>query len=261
MPELSSLSFDRAAGFYDKTRGLTPEAAAKVRSILTDELRHRGPVLEVGVGTGRIALLLHEDGLDLTGVDLSERMIARLAQNAGGASPFPVAVADASALPFNDGSFGAAYTCHVLHLIPAWKQVIREIARVVKAGGIYLNDLGGGQQMSGPRVDLMQHFADEAGFEMNARGANHVRDVTEVVTSLGGTERRLATVAVNESMTYEEIIEHLEKGTWSCTWETTEATRSAAGERLRSWAEGRYGRLDQNVEYTVPIEWHAYELP
>jgi SAM-dependent methyltransferase len=261
MPELSSLSFDRAAGYYDKTRGLTPEAAAEVQAVLADELHHRGPVLEVGVGTGRIGLLLYEEGIDLTGVDLSEAMLNRLAQNAGGAPPFPVAAADATALPFEDGAFGAALTCHVLHLIPAWKQVIGEIARVVKAGGLYLNDLGGWQQMSGPRVDLMQHFADEAGFEMNARGANDVRDVTEVMASLGGSERRLHTIPLQEATTYEEIIKRLENGTWSCTWQATEAARRAAGERLRSWAKSRYGDLDRKIEHTVPIEWHAYELP
>jgi SAM-dependent methyltransferase len=261
MPELSSLSFDRAAGFYDKTRSLTPEAAAEVQAVLAGELRNRGPVLEVGVGTGRIGLLLYEVGIDLTGVDLSEAMLNRLAQNAGGTSPFPVAAADATALPFEDGSFGAALTCHVLHLIPAWKQVIREIARVVGAGGLYLNDLGGWQQMSGPRVELMQHFAEEAGFEMNARGANDVRDVTEVVSSLGGSDRRLNTISLKEATTYEEIIKRLENGTWSCTWQATDKARRGAGKRLRRWAENRYGNLDHKVEYTVPIEWHAYELP
>jgi ubiquinone/menaquinone biosynthesis C-methylase UbiE len=261
MPELSSVSFDRAAGFYDKTRGLTPEAAAEVQAVLADELHHRGPVLEVGVGTGRIGLLLNEAGIDLTGVDLSEAMLNRLAQNAGGASPFPVAAADATALPFEDGSFGAALTCHVLHLIPEWKQVIGEIARVVKAGGLYLNDLGEGQQMSGPRVDLMKHFADEAGFKMTLRGANDVRDVTEVVTSLGGRGRRLHTITLKEAATYEDLIKRLENGTWSCTWQVTDTARRAAGAKLRSWAESRYGDLDQKLEYTVPIEWHAYELP
>lgn len=42
--------------------------------------RHGGPVLEYGVGNGRVALSLARAGFDVVGVDLSERMLASLAQ-------------------------------------------------------------------------------------------------------------------------------------------------------------------------------------
>lgn len=43
-----------------------------------------GPVLELGIGTGRIALPLHRRGLAVSGIDLSAAMVARLRAQPGG---------------------------------------------------------------------------------------------------------------------------------------------------------------------------------
>jgi SAM-dependent methyltransferase len=44
------------------------------------ELAGDGPILEFGVGTGRLAVPLAARGLDVTGVDISEEMLAQLRQ-------------------------------------------------------------------------------------------------------------------------------------------------------------------------------------
>src|SRR5439155_26006996 len=48
------------------------------------ELAGDGPVLELGVGTGRIALPLSQRGVRVHGIDLSQAMVARLRAKAGG---------------------------------------------------------------------------------------------------------------------------------------------------------------------------------
>ena len=85
-----SVSFDRAAEYYDATRGYTPEGERAMVDILTDELRGRGRVLEIGVGTGQVALPLHAAGIPLVGLDLARPMMDRLVEKAGGRSPFPL---------------------------------------------------------------------------------------------------------------------------------------------------------------------------
>ena len=261
MPEKDSICFDCAADFYDRTRALSSESMSTVSELLSTELHGRGPVLEVGVGTGRIGLLLHHRGVELTGVDLSGAMLRRLVTNAGGVAPFPLALADATALPFDDDSFGAALTCHVLHLIPAWREVLAEIVRVVKPGGVYVNDIGGWEQMTGPRVEMMEFFAAEAGFDATPRGTGIPGEVTAEMRSLRARERALPAVPFRETTTYAEIIDNLERGTWSCTWGAGDAARRTAGKKLRHWAASRYGDIDAKVEYEVPIEWLAYDLP
>jgi SAM-dependent methyltransferase len=73
---------DRIADIYDSSVELpadTGEAAAFLA-----ELAGSGPVLELGIGTGRIALPLLERGLEVHGIDASARMVERLRAKPGG---------------------------------------------------------------------------------------------------------------------------------------------------------------------------------
>jgi SAM-dependent methyltransferase len=57
------------------------------------KLAGSGPVLELGIGTGRVALPLASNGLTVHGIDVSEAMIKRLQAKPGGAS-IPVTIGD-----------------------------------------------------------------------------------------------------------------------------------------------------------------------
>ena len=118
-----SVVFDRAAAFYDRTRALAPATMDAVVARLARELAGRGPVLEPGVGTGRIALPLAAAGVDVTGLDLSEPMLRELVakrdgQTRGAGGRVPLVRGDATRLPFPAGAFGGAYVVHLLHLVP-----------------------------------------------------------------------------------------------------------------------------------------------
>jgi SAM-dependent methyltransferase len=65
---------DRIAEIYDD---LYPEIDQDAIGLLK-RLAQGGSALELGIGTGRVAIPLHEQGVDITGIDASEAMIARL---------------------------------------------------------------------------------------------------------------------------------------------------------------------------------------
>jgi ubiquinone/menaquinone biosynthesis C-methylase UbiE len=253
-----SLSFDRAADFYDSTRGLTAEARAQVTELLDRELERRWPVLEIGVGTGRIALPLHEAGVDMSGIDISELMLRRLIHNAGGRLPFPVARADATAVPFRDNSFGGGIASHVLHLIPEWETALREVVRVIAPRGIFLSDHG---EWHGVFLELGQHFSRLAGIGRANRGVNEPHEIDDAMASLGATCRVLPEIVMHKTNTYDGIISDLENGLWSRSWQLTAEARKEAGTELRRWAERRYGDLGQEVDIQSKIVWRAYDLP
>jgi ubiquinone/menaquinone biosynthesis C-methylase UbiE len=46
-------------------------------------------------------------------------------------------VGDAERLPYRDGVLDAVFGFGVLHHLPDWREGVREIARVLKPGGIY----------------------------------------------------------------------------------------------------------------------------
>jgi len=56
-------------------------------------LAGKGPVLELGIGTGRIALPLSARGIEVHGIDASEKMVAKLREKPGG-NDIPVTIGD-----------------------------------------------------------------------------------------------------------------------------------------------------------------------
>ncbi len=73
----------------------------KTIELLSGELRDRGPVLEVGVGTGQLGLPSHDAGIAVIGLDLARPMMDKLVEKAGGRSPFPLVQGDATRMPFS----------------------------------------------------------------------------------------------------------------------------------------------------------------
>ncbi|MGH2729965.1 MAG: class I SAM-dependent methyltransferase [Actinomycetota bacterium] len=254
----NSVSFDRAADYYDATRALDPHLTRRVLELLTAELSDRGPCLEIGIGTGRLALPLAEAGIPITGVDLSATMLKKLLSKTTGISPIPAARADATSLPFAEGTFGAAYACWVLHLIPEWRIALRELVRVVKPGGVILIDLGG----RNPHLitDVRDKFLVAAGASLEARGTHDIGALTEVMASLGGSVREIPPIVNRREVTPEATVALLEAGMFSISWDIDAETRMRAGGLVREWATKRYGSLDEPVPLTFEMHWRAYDL-
>ena len=95
---------DAFADVYDDWYAGVSDVEGTVNTVR--RLADGGPVLEIGIGTGRLALPLQETGVEIHGVDASEAMVERLRAKPGGAQ-IPVLVADASEqLPEVTGGFG-----------------------------------------------------------------------------------------------------------------------------------------------------------
>jgi 2-polyprenyl-6-hydroxyphenyl methylase/3-demethylubiquinone-9 3-methyltransferase len=97
--------------------------------------------LEVGSGGGLLAEELAGLGLAMTGVDPSEPSVetARAHAVQSGLS-IEYRVAPGEHLPFEPGSFDVVFCCDVLEHVQDLNQVIAEIARVLKPGGVFLYD-------------------------------------------------------------------------------------------------------------------------
>src|SRR4029077_8158546 len=98
-----SVSFDRAADYYDRTRAVADSVMAELIPLLVAEIPPGEPCLESGIGTGRSALPLVDDRDSGAGVDISGEMLRRLIAKRRGLWPH-VAIADATRLPFRDAT-------------------------------------------------------------------------------------------------------------------------------------------------------------
>ncbi|MER0447922.1 class I SAM-dependent methyltransferase [Streptomyces sp. Edi4] len=90
---------------YDRWFAKPGITGATVESLAA--LAGHGPVLELGIGTGRVALPLAARGVEVHGVDGSEAMLRRLRAKPQGAD-IPVTVGDFADVPV-DGSFSLAF--------------------------------------------------------------------------------------------------------------------------------------------------------
>jgi SAM-dependent methyltransferase len=96
---------DRIADTYDRLTATMPDPDDCVDRLA--ELAGPGPALELGIGTGRIALPLAAKGVEVHGIDASAAMVGRLRAKPGG-DAIGVTMGDFADLPV-EGSFPLVY--------------------------------------------------------------------------------------------------------------------------------------------------------
>jgi SAM-dependent methyltransferase len=103
------------------------------------ELAGSGRALELGIGTGRIALPLAQRGVEVHGIDLSESMVAKLRAKPGG-EDIGVTIGDFATTKV-DGSFALAYVVFntIMNLTTQEAQVacFRNVAAHLEPGGCF----------------------------------------------------------------------------------------------------------------------------
>lgn len=98
----------------------------------------KGDVLEIGCGSGAMAARVLERFPDvrLVATDYDPKMVEvareRLAPYGDRAT---VETADATSLPYEDARFDAVLSFIMLHHVMDWEPALREVARVLRAGG------------------------------------------------------------------------------------------------------------------------------
>lgn len=126
----------------------SPEWKGRIREDFYEILRSERltRLLEIGAGTGRDGAFFAERGLDFVCVDLSPEM-TRLCREKG----LEAHVMDAVDLRFPDESFDAVYSLNsLLHLTESeFPQALREVRRVLRAGGSFFLGLYGGIDREG----------------------------------------------------------------------------------------------------------------
>jgi len=98
-------------------------------------------VLEIGCGRGEGASMVSRAFRPsrIDGIDIDPRMIrlARRRGRAAGGKGLEFRVGDAQRLPYPEGSMDAVFNFGIIHHLEDWREGIREIARVLKAGGAF----------------------------------------------------------------------------------------------------------------------------
>ncbi|AQU65556.1 class I SAM-dependent DNA methyltransferase [Streptomyces niveus] len=132
---------ERVAATYDNpsAREFQPETLAPMADLLAG-LADGGRALELGIGTGRVALPLAERGVPVHGIDLSRAMVARMRDKPGG-DAIDVTIGDFATTRV-DGTFSVAYLVFntIMNLTTQAAQVacFRNVADHLAPGGCFV---------------------------------------------------------------------------------------------------------------------------
>lgn len=174
---------DRWADVYDERTTLDPAPAVAFLA----ELAGDGRVLELAIGTGRVALPLAARGIAVEGVEGSEAMVERLRAKPGG-ERIPVALGDMADVPAQ-GPFRLVYLVFntLFNLPSADRQAdcFRNVARVLEPGGAFViecfvPDLA--RYDRDQRVEALDVTEDSATIEVARHDAVAQRVTTQKVT-------------------------------------------------------------------------------
>jgi SAM-dependent methyltransferase len=166
-----STSFDPIAPFFDEIyRHAEAEAVVKPAVEFLAGLAGSGRALELGIGTGRLALPLVARGVEVAGIELSEGMVAKLREKPGG-EDIPVVIGDFATASMG-GHFSLAYVVRntLWNLRTQEKQVacFRNVSAHLQAGGkfvieLFVPDLQG----IGPGHNIRAFRADASGMSFD----------------------------------------------------------------------------------------------
>ena len=132
---------ERVAARYDDAAAemFETEVIDSVVDVLV-EIAGSGRALELGIGTGRVALPLAQRGVSVHGIDLSKAMVARLRAKPGG-EDIGVTIGDFATTTV-DGSFSLAYLVFntIMNLTTQEAQVacFRNVAAHLEPGGCFV---------------------------------------------------------------------------------------------------------------------------
>lgn len=139
--------YDAASRKWQQTARRYGLTAAYQRSLVASGARaalgrvgSQATVLDCGIGSGALAIALRgilPESPNFCGIDLSREMLARadVEMRQAGLTP-ELRQADICSIPYADESFDFVMAAHVVEHLPEPQQALREMARVLKPGGI-----------------------------------------------------------------------------------------------------------------------------
>lgn len=172
------------AGVYDdRFHAKSPDEAVAFLADLAGD----GPALELGIGTGRVALPLRARGVSVDGIDASPSMVAKLRDKAGG-DVIDVAIGDMADVAAPGGPYSLVYVVFntFFALLTQADQVrcFANVARVLRPGGCFVTEtfvpdvtrFDRGQRTSTVRSTLGEVWLDAMQHDLLAQtvSGNHV---------------------------------------------------------------------------------------
>lgn len=252
-----SVSFDRAAKFYNQTRGFPNEEIARRAGqfiATVGQLDKNSDVLEIGIGTGRISIPLAEHVRSVFGVDISDQMLRVLLETRAESTVFP-AQGDATMLPFPDNIFDAVVATHVFHLIPDWQQALREVQRVLKPGSPLLHCFNWNNEISDLRHRAFTEISEPENVGVKSQ------DIPGFIPAAGWTRTEKVKYEYQYKQAPNILVEQLQNRMWSSTWRMSDEDIRQGVARLKAILEVEFEDPSRPIDVTGSFNVVVFSQP
>jgi ubiquinone/menaquinone biosynthesis C-methylase UbiE len=217
-------------------------------------------LLEVGIGTGRMAVPLAARGARVTGIDISPAMLNVLR---GKRRDIDAVLAEAARPPFRERAFDATLFVHILHLVPDAEATIRAAIRMVRPGGLII--AGSDAPREGIRDEaeaiIRACVAEVTGIDLG--GWKPYEDTQTLLERLmveaHAVDVARRSVSWTASVSAEGMLERLERRDFSSSWRIPAEHMQAVVDRVRPRLIALFGDRG-DVDYERSFLYRAWRL-
>jgi SAM-dependent methyltransferase len=253
------IDFSRNAGIYDRRHGVAIPDEQLGRLWESARLAANTRVLDIGAGTGRVAIPLARRGCSVIAAEPAASMLAQLRAKANDTNVRAV-IAEGARLPFPAGYFDAVVIARLLYLTPDWRTILDETRRVLAAGGRLLHEWGNGEiDEEWVRIrDEARRLFEDAGVQTPFHpGVRSEAEVRCQIAGLGFIEEGGLDLGPGPTISLREFLRRLVEGELSYIWDVPEAVLKASLPNLQRWSEQMF-----DLEHPMPMpretRWTIY---
>lgn len=253
------VDFSANASVYDNRHGaiLAPDIAHDLVS--RGELPREGRVLDVGAGTGRVAIAFAAIGFKTVALDPALPMLGELRRKAPDSQIHAVA-GEGTRLPFIASHFDAVILARVLYLMADWQMVLRQTYDMLKPGGCLFHEWANGEAGEAwvQIREMSRTLFEEAGVNNPFHpGALSEAEVDDFLVGLGLDRRNELRIGPGPTMTLRDFVEKIVSGEFSYIWNVPTHVRKSCLPRLRRWSEITFD-LERSVPVPKDLRWTIY---
>jgi SAM-dependent methyltransferase len=250
------VDFSVNSKIYDHRHGAV--ISDQLVKALTNRLRRDATIIDIGAGTGRVAVALAGNGFQVVAVDPAIPMLQTMRRKSGDVL---AVAAEGTRLPFRRKSADAVVLARLLYLVADWQGLLREVKEALRRGGILLHEWGNGDaseawvQIREKARSLFQKAGVETPFHPGARSEF---EVDSCLRELGFHRREQIEAGAGPAVTLAEFLDKIVNGEFSYVWNVPKDVQNFCLPQLRRWSESTFD-LHQSAPTPAELRWVVYE--